>query len=176
MLSRFVALSVSLTQKASLFQYWQDCATAIRQEDSSISQVLEAAIDLCPKVDRPGPLIAAYGTQSTDVTLDFLQPETTYYIGVRAHAKDSPSLSLGTWGPGQGLSGASVEFWPRNEARPYRGMRCETGKARSRPPPAPTPTSSNTFFVETQRFTEFLHPRTEAANSPTEFRIDYGES
>ena len=95
---------------AVLVPYWQDCASAIRQEDSSISQVLEAAIDLCPKVDRPGPLIAAYGTQSTDVTLDFLQPETTYYIGVRAHAKDSPSLSLGTWGPGQGLSGASVEF------------------------------------------------------------------
>ena len=30
-----------------------------------------------------------------------------------------------------------------------------------------------TFFVETTRFSEWIHPETEAANTPTEFRIDY---
>ena len=81
---------------AVLVPYWQDCATAIRQEDSSISQVLEAAMDLCTLLCRSGGAV---------VTSALRRRQCSAYRGVRGTGRRRRVVAAFALADAPGLSG-----------------------------------------------------------------------
>lgn len=84
-----------------------------------------------------GPTIAVYSTAQTSAELDFLEPNRSLWVRVRAHKAGTPSLGPGTWNA------------------PGNAIQCNTGANVS--PRRGTISQPNTFLLEVMRESEFTY-------------------